>query len=444
MVGTAVLGPGEEYASRKERRRLTESLLLSLVVWAIIIPLIGFWKFASPGMAEASMNPMYVELAPPTRTEQVPVAEKDAEKPEEAPETPAKEDPLPEKKAEIPNLEQKREGFTGAARSAARSAEAPAELTPQEAGATEMANAETVPTDSSSTMMAAKTAVSEETTAPRTAMEPVQALSPVEVPQELPSWVLNPDEGQAAAVPKATITTLPPQAEEAPVRSALSSSAASTSTPALRPDPSKPLPAPSRKTAQATEETRDPFAPLSEEALKTSQPPTSVQAAAPKTPPTSLDAERAQTTAPKLEETRQAKALTEMEKALETPPSKETTTARATSTRPVSTGKTGAGGSGGSDVVGGIDFGGTGNRTLLSPRRIKIPDKLTADLPQDITTTVSFTVEPGGTVLPGTVRFDPPLMGDLEAFLRTAFSAWYFTPGDSDGQAVFRYSIKVR
>lgn len=98
----------------------------------------------------------------------------------------------------------------------------------------------------------------------------------------------------------------------------------------------------------------------------------------------------------------------------------------------------------GGDVGGSIDFGSGSPRELWSPRRIRIPDALMRGKPQVIETVVSFTVERGGTVLAPTIKFNPPLPNDLDAYLRTAFASWLFSPADSDGQARFSYSIKVR
>jgi len=98
----------------------------------------------------------------------------------------------------------------------------------------------------------------------------------------------------------------------------------------------------------------------------------------------------------------------------------------------------------GGDVGGSIDFGSGSPRELWSPRRIRIPDALMQGKPRVIETRVSFTVERGGTVVAPTIRFDPPLPSDIDAYLRTAFSSWLFSPADSDGQARFSYSIKVR
>lgn len=96
------------------------------------------------------------------------------------------------------------------------------------------------------------------------------------------------------------------------------------------------------------------------------------------------------------------------------------------------------------DMDGGFDFGDGAKRELLSPRRIRVPDRLLAGLPAVVSTNVSLKIEAGGTVYRGSIRFDPPLPEDLAAYLRVAFSAWQFSFSDSDGQVVFRYSITVR
>ncbi len=122
---------------------------------------------------------------------------------------------------------------------------------------------------------------------------------------------------------------------------------------------------------------------------------------------------------------------------------------------PARTGSTASGGSGGSgssgtgtsgagDLSGEFDFGNGPSRELWSSRKLRVSDKLLAGQPNVIATNVSFTIESGGTVLPGTIRFDPPLSRDIENFLRQAFSSWIFSPADSNGQVNFRYSIKVR
>lgn len=99
---------------------------------------------------------------------------------------------------------------------------------------------------------------------------------------------------------------------------------------------------------------------------------------------------------------------------------------------------------GGGDLTGSFDFGPGPARELLSSAKVRVPDSLLAGLPNSLATTVSFTIEKGGTVLAGTIRFDPPLPEKVAAYLKAAFSSWYFSFAESDGQVVFRYSIKVR
>ena len=98
----------------------------------------------------------------------------------------------------------------------------------------------------------------------------------------------------------------------------------------------------------------------------------------------------------------------------------------------------------GGDLIGGFDFGSGPAREIMSSKKLRIPDHLMAGLPNELSATVSFVIEPGGTVLASTIRFDPPLPEKVGAWLKAAFSSWLFSFADSDGQVVFRYSIKVR
>jgi len=100
---------------------------------------------------------------------------------------------------------------------------------------------------------------------------------------------------------------------------------------------------------------------------------------------------------------------------------------------------------GSGNLSGPFDFGGTNTRALvLGTKKVTIPPKDLRDQPDQLSTMVSFVIEPGGTVLSGTIRFEPPLSPAIEAILRAAFVTWQFSPADSDGRVEFRYSIKVR
>jgi hypothetical protein len=99
---------------------------------------------------------------------------------------------------------------------------------------------------------------------------------------------------------------------------------------------------------------------------------------------------------------------------------------------------------GGGDLFGGFDFGPGPARELLSSSKVRVPDSALAGLPNELSTKVSFVIEGGGTVLASTIRFDPPLPDKVSSYLRAAFASWLFSFADSDGQVVFRYSIKVR
>jgi len=99
---------------------------------------------------------------------------------------------------------------------------------------------------------------------------------------------------------------------------------------------------------------------------------------------------------------------------------------------------------GGGDLFGGFDFGPGPARELLSSSKVRVPDSALAGLPNELSTKVSFVIEGGGTVLASTIRFDPPLPDKVSSYLRAAFASWLFSFAESDGQVVFRYSIKVR
>jgi hypothetical protein len=99
---------------------------------------------------------------------------------------------------------------------------------------------------------------------------------------------------------------------------------------------------------------------------------------------------------------------------------------------------------GGGDLSGGFDFGQGSARELLSSRKLRVPDRLLVGLPNEITTRVSFEIDKDGIVEESSIRFDPPVPDKVNEFLRAAFASWQFSLADSDGQVVFRYSIKVR
>jgi hypothetical protein len=99
---------------------------------------------------------------------------------------------------------------------------------------------------------------------------------------------------------------------------------------------------------------------------------------------------------------------------------------------------------GSGNLSGDFDFGGANARQFLGSKKVTIPPKDLRDEPEDLSTLVSFVIEPGGTVFSSTIRFEPPLSPAIEAILRMAFSNWQFSPADTDGLVKFRYSIKVR
>lgn len=249
---------------------------------------------------------------------------------------------------------------------------------------------------------------------------------PPKIPPPKTERVEIAEKASQAAAPRSPAPAVRPD----PAPAAASERAAA---PELRPDPSA---APTSRRSPATAKQRggaEPLSSLSEEALK---------AAAPSAPTAGTPPPQARNTAETVSERTSsgaarpdsfAKSLGEASKSLSSTPSG----AGGPSTAP-------AAAAGRADLAGGFDFGDGPARELMSPRRIRVPDKLLAGLPETVATKVSFRIDGGGTVFAGTIRFDPPLPDALASYLRTAFSAWLFSPADSDGQVVFRYSIKVR
>ncbi len=97
--------------------------------------------------------------------------------------------------------------------------------------------------------------------------------------------------------------------------------------------------------------------------------------------------------------------------------------------------------------ISGLDFEGV-PRALVSPKVpiITLPPNLEKLVDSDRTVTVHFTVKSDGSVPGGTVTFEPSalLPAAIRDYLQTEFSRWRFAKGEKDGQASFRYSIKVK
>ncbi|GAB1482124.1 hypothetical protein MASR2M78_09390 [Treponema sp.] len=218
--------------------------------------------------------------------------------------------------------------------------------------------------------------------------------------------------------------------------------------PALRADPGSVPLSTARKTSSSSYQGADSLAPLTEDGLKGEN----LAAPVPRAAPASrAAAARASTSAAENQVDafdQAARNLPGLASQGSVPANRSSSSATSSSTASGSALPSGTGQSsipsGSSDVKGSFDFGAGNTRELWSPRRIRVPDKLLAGKPNEISTRVSFVIEGGGTVLASTISFDPPLPSDLDAFLRLAFSAWLFSPADSDGQVLFRYSIRVR
>lgn len=104
-------------------------------------------------------------------------------------------------------------------------------------------------------------------------------------------------------------------------------------------------------------------------------------------------------------------------------------------------------GSTSSSSVTNLSFDGA-SRKLLSPESpaITLPARLARLVDSDRTVTVQFTVLADGTVPSGLVSFTPSavLPAEIRDYLRKEFSSWRFEKGAADGQASFRYSIRVK
>lgn len=104
-------------------------------------------------------------------------------------------------------------------------------------------------------------------------------------------------------------------------------------------------------------------------------------------------------------------------------------------------------GAGGTAGVSGLSFEG-GSRRLISPSdpSVSLPARLARLVDSDRTVTVQLTVLADGTVPSGLVSFTPSavLPAEIRDYLRKEFSSWRFEKGAADGQASFRYSIRVK
>lgn len=331
----------------QDQRRLRTSLLISLAIWAVFMPLLSLLKFMGPPPPIESMNPVFVELA--------------------SPEAPPRIAPKP-----------------------------PSAATPSDAD--------------------------------RAGSEPAAAVA------------AGGGGGRTAAGPSAS-----------------ASGEAAAPAPALRADPSaSAIPAPKTRSASPYQGGSDPFGRLSEDSLRGEEAPAPVPTPAPAARTATAQAKTTSRPADPFDQSlgKTAEKLASGGGGTGTGGTGSSGTAAGRATDKGAPGGTGSGSSSGTgtgrgrgsgDLNGGLDFGGGATRQLYSSRRVRVPDKLLSDQPKDLAYTVSFVVESGGTVLPNTIRFEPPVArADLEAFLRTVFSAWEFSFADSDGQVVFRYSIKVQ
>ncbi|QQO09030.1 hypothetical protein [Breznakiella homolactica] len=291
---------------------------------------------------------------------------------------------------------------------------------------------------------------------PPESLNPVYVeLQPIEIPPppapvggttQAPSTAVTQGPAAVPAAPSAAPRPASPAETSAPSGSG-TAAPEQAAQPSLRPDPEAAL-SPSRSRAPSQfQGGADPFAPLSESALASETPPA----------PSPNDAAAAQSALLEGRSTAQPsgpaqgqsdsfdRSLSDVADRLASGGGGNGTGSSSAQPSGSGSGTAYAGGTtpGGGDVLGAFDFGDGAARELWSTRRTRIPDRLLTGQPDSLSTAVSFTIEPGGTVLGATIRFDPPLPRDIETHLRAFFASWLFSPADSSGQVRFRYSIKV-
>ncbi|HON13082.1 MAG TPA: hypothetical protein PLB48_01645 [Treponema sp.] len=379
---------------RADRKRLEQSLLISILIWLVILGLFALIPVRPAKVPETSMNPVYIDLAPPVEE---PVG-------------------LPQ---ELKSATAKSTGTSGAATAAAASA----------SPATATAN----PTLASggAAVAAAKPAPAQAAPQRASPQEAAQAAPPRASPQEAAQGASQP-----ATASQGQGTTRQPSASQGQ---------------------GAPMAAPTARNPYQGRGGEDPFAPLSESDLAAENPEAPAAQAglvqqAQRTNTSSTSGSRnapteADALAQRVKNT--TEGLSERGGSASATGSSGTSTGTSSAAAPASGKTTGSstaqGGTGAGTLQGALDFGDGPGRRLLSAPPVAIPAKLLEGQPALLETTVRFRIDKGGTVIALSIQFDPPLPMDIAEYLKTyVFSRWVFSSSNSDGQVRFKYSIKVQ
>lgn len=366
-----------------DRKRLEQSLLISLLFWLFFIGILAFVPIRSVQVPETTMNPVYVELAP-------------------LPEAPPETEPSP----------------VAGSRRIGSAVERPAATAVAAAPASSPAQA----------------------SAPVQAPTPAAASAPVQAPP--PAEAAAAASAPAAAAPPSTVNR--PQPARPASRTAAPSSPyqgrggedpfaplSEEDLAAITPD------APALPAGPASAPVAGPGSTRTG-VQRTSGTPT--DALAQRVQSTTEDLEKrgsSVTAAGPAQGTGTGHATT---KAARDAGSGGSAVAAGSGTR----GGTGGGTATGS-LVGSLDFGDSPGRRLISAPETPIPAKLLEGQPLLLETVVRFRIDKGGTVIALSIQFDPPLPLDIAEYLKTyVFSRWVFSPSNTDGQVRFKYSIKVQ
>jgi len=367
---------------RADRKRLEQSLLISILIWLVILGLFALIPVRPAKVPETSMNPVYIDLAPPV------------------------EEPL--MRAQEPNpTTADSAGTSGAATAAAAAAAAsPATAT---ANPTLASGGAAVAAANPAPAQAAPQRASQSTAAPQgqgTSRQPSASQSQAS-PMAAPK-ARNPYQGRGGEDPFAP----------------LSESDLATENPEAPAAPAGPVQQPPAGSAQQAQRTNTSSTSASRNA--------SAEADA--------LAQRVKSTTEGLSERGGSASATGSSGT-----STGTSSAAAPASGKTTGSSTAQGGTGAGTLQGALDFGDGPGRRLLSAPPVAIPAKLLEGQPALLETTVRFRIDKGGTVIALSIQFDPPLPMDIAEYLKTyVFSRWVFSASNSDGQVRFKYSIKVQ
>lgn len=380
---------------RADRKRLEQSLLISILIWLVILGLFALIPVRPAKVPESSMNPVYIDLAPPV------------------------EEPLMRAQETNPTTADSA-GTSGAATAAAAAAAA--------SPATATANP---------TLASGGAAVAAAKPAPAQAAP--QRASPQEAAQAAPQRA-----SQSTAAPQGQGTSRQPSASQGQASPMAAPTARNPYQGRGGEDPFAPL-SESDLAAENPEAPAAPAGPVQQPQASSAQQAQRTNtsgAAGSRNAPAEADAlaQRVKNTTEGLSERGGSASATG---------SSGTSTGTSSAAAPASGRTTGSstaqGGTGAGALQGALDFGDGPGRRLLSAPPVAIPAKLLEGQPALLETTVRFRIDKGGTVIALSIQFDPPLPLDIAEYLKTyVFSRWVFSASNSDGQVRFKYSIKVQ